>query len=365
MSSRTKASKIGGDRIDYADVISRHPWITTKDNYCIISPDCDGFLCGLLVTNFLKWEVVGFYDGKILISKKGVDFTKCVFLDMEINRRGVRSIGNHLVEFNHNLTVNNQNFNECIQPNILRGFDGKSTFQRKYPFGTIHLMLGVLQQTRVIDELPKDAISPLLFVDGVGNNLFGYPENCLDWINYLRIDQNSHILHKFLCENDLNFYEIMKYLKRFFEARDSFNASGYFDGKKYILGGNNKRTGHKIRITNGQGLPINQIKTGSTFDIHSVEAQRVQGFIHEIARMMDWQYIEKKWNWGKFNLKVFQKGMLSGDSSIANSRLNNQTYKDLFDRNPFSLAMTASNRIEYTIELGQQQPIRKENSQLF
>ncbi|WP_181180242.1 hypothetical protein [Candidatus Thermokryptus mobilis] len=32
-------------------------------NKVIISPDVDGFLCGLLVSYYLDWEIVGFYDG--------------------------------------------------------------------------------------------------------------------------------------------------------------------------------------------------------------------------------------------------------------------------------------------------------------
>lgn len=336
--------------IDYAALINQHPWVTERGRKYILSPDSDGFLCGLLVTNFLDGEVVGFYDGKILISKDGIDFNNCVFLDIEINRRGIGSMGNHLVEYNRNLVINNKNFNECIQPNILRGFDGKTAFQRKYPFGTIHLLLGLIQAGGVVDNLPDTAISPLLFADGVGNNLFGYPENCLDWINYLKINQDSHILHKFLCENEINFYQIMQYLKRFFEIRDRYNATGYFDGNNFVQGGNNKRTGHKIKITNGQGAQINLVRNGSNFDIHATEATRVQGFIREIATMMGWRYLDEKWNWTGLKLKVLQKGMLSGESTTASSRLNNQTYKALFDRNPFSLAMTASNRIEYTTE---------------
>ena len=171
--------------IDYAALITRYSWVNARDRYCILSPDSDGFLSGLLVTNFLNWEVAGFYDGKILISKRGVDFNECVFLDMEINRPGVGSIGNHLIEYNRNLVINNRNFDACLQPNMLRGFDGKNAFQRKYPFGTIHLLLSILQCAGVINDIQDDAISPLLFADGVGNNLFGYPENCLDWINYL------------------------------------------------------------------------------------------------------------------------------------------------------------------------------------
>lgn len=346
----TKQNQQQNNQVDYATLIKQYPWVVERGKKYILSPDSDGFLCGLLVTNFLDGEVVGFYDGKILISKNGVDFNSCIFLDVEINRRGIGSMGNHLIEYNRNLVLNNRNFDECIQPNILRDFDGKTAFQRKYPFGTIHLLLGIAQAGGMINELPDTAISPLLFADGVGNNLFGYPENCLDWINYLRINQESHVLHKFLCENNKNFYQIMQHLKQFFEIRDNYNATGYFDGSNFVQGGNNKRTGHKIKITNGQGVQINLIKNGSNFDIHTTETQRVQGFIHEISKMMGWRYLENKWGWTGFNLKVFQKNMLSGDSTIASSRLNNQTYKALFDRNPFSLAMTASNRVEYTTE---------------
>lgn len=337
------------DVIDYNQIINQNPWLTSANRKCIISPDSDGFLCGLLVTNYLNWEVSGFYDGKILITSDDIDITNYAFLDIEINRKNVGSIGNHLVEYNRSLQLNNHNFNYCVQPNMLRQFDGKTAFQRKYPFGTLHLLIGILQAAGKLDDLPNSALSPLLFVDGVGNNLFGYPENCIDWINYLKIDNDKHILNKFLCENDENFYQIMRSLKIFFELRDTFNAAGYYNGQDYISGGNNKRTGHKLKISNGQGQIINLVNNGTTYDIHGNEADRVQGFIKQVAPMMGWKYIDDKWNWSNFHLKTYRKGLLSGASSDPATRLNNATYKALFDQNPLSLAMTASNRIEYTI----------------
>lgn len=347
--SQVKTTSIT-DKIDYAGLVKKYSWTSAKNRKCILSPDSDGFLCGLAVSNLLDWEIVGFYDGKVLIIKDGEKYEDAIFLDIEINRAGVGSIGNHLVEFNRFLALEHYNFDQCIQPNMLREFDGKNAFQRKYPFGTIHLLLGILQEVSVIDKLPDSAISPLLFADGIGNNLFGYPENCLDWIQYLKIDKEEHILHKFLCENEINFYRIMQYLKAFFAMRDRFNAVGYYDGIKFVEGGNNKRTGHKIKITNGKGEPINLVRKGKTYDIHSTEVERVRGFISELAKMMGWKFRREKWNWENFNLTLFQKGMLSSDRANGAPNLNNQTYKALFEKNPFSLAMTASNRIEYTIE---------------
>lgn len=337
--------------INYQDLIRQYPWVSERNRKCILSPDSDGFLCGLLVTNVLDWEVAGFYDGKVLIVKDGVDYNDCIFLDMEINRPDIGSIGNHLIDYNLSINIDNHNFNQCIQPNMLRGFDGKNSFQRKYPFGAIHLLVSILQEGGHISALPDTAVSPLLFADGVGNNLFGYPENCLDWIDYLKINNENHILHKFFCENDINFYQIMNFLKDFFEIRDQYNATGYFNGSEFIEGGRNKRTGHKLRISDTKGNVINLINQNSLYKIHDTEKNRVSGFIREMANMMGLEYIAEKWNWENFKLTMFQKGMLSSDAANGSPRLNNGTYKELFLKNPFSLAMTASNRIEYTIEI--------------
>ena len=48
--------------MDYEELIGKHTWLKNK-NKVIISPDVDGFLCGLLVSYYLDWEIVGFYDG--------------------------------------------------------------------------------------------------------------------------------------------------------------------------------------------------------------------------------------------------------------------------------------------------------------
>ena len=291
-------------------------------------------MCGLLAAQFLNWQIVGYYDGKVLVIKDGLNYEDCVFLDMEINRDQICSIGNHLIEYDNHEPAR-RHFNNCIQPNIFRGFDGKHAFQRKYPFGTIHLQLGILQAAGVIDRLPKAAISPLLFVDGVGNNLFGYPENCLDWIDYLAINQPDHILYDFLCANKINFYEIMQHLTKFFATRDTYNATGYYDEDSFILGGRNLRTGHKIRLSDTKGNYINLAKHGELYDLHSVEATRVQGFIKEIADMMEWDDKPEQWTWQDLQMIKFNKGLLSSESSSAPNRLNLHNYLASLIKNRF------------------------------
>jgi len=149
----------------------------------------------------------------------------------------------------------------------------------------------------------------LLFADGVGNNLFGYPENCLDWIRYLGIGEKSHILNFFLCDNDFNFYTILNKLEQFFHIRDQYNARGFYDGSGFVEGGRNKRSGHQLKITNSKGEIINIVDNGSFFDIHTNEVGRVKGFIKQLSIMTDWSYQENKWRcWEGLILKQLKKG---------------------------------------------------------
>ncbi len=53
--------------IDYNALIEKYPWIVKKDMNCILSPDSDGLLCGLLMSHYFGWNIVGFYDGKVML----------------------------------------------------------------------------------------------------------------------------------------------------------------------------------------------------------------------------------------------------------------------------------------------------------
>jgi hypothetical protein len=58
------------NQINYKEVIEKHPWIIENNHKCILSPDSDGLLCGLFMSNFFDWDIVGFYDGKVLVLKE-------------------------------------------------------------------------------------------------------------------------------------------------------------------------------------------------------------------------------------------------------------------------------------------------------
>ena len=70
------------DVLNYQELIKKYSWILERDHNCILSPDSDGLLCGLFMSNYLNWKIVGFYDGKILIKDKKIDLNECIFLYM-------------------------------------------------------------------------------------------------------------------------------------------------------------------------------------------------------------------------------------------------------------------------------------------
>ncbi len=340
----TSQTQDGREILDYQKVLYLFPWITERDRNVILGPDSDGFLCGLFATHYLGAKVVGYYDGKVLVIKDGLSVNDCIFLDVEINRANVPSLGNHLVTYNNRITHQHYHYDNCIQPNIFRGFDGKKDFQRKYPFGAIHLYLGILHHAGIVTNLPPQAIWPLLFADGVWNNLFGYTENCLDWIKYMQIDNPAHILNQHFCTSGHSFYEIMEGLDAFLRLRDTYNAKGYYNGAEYQAGGRNKRSGHQLKLSNPRGLPINLVQHDHTHDLHENERERIEGFISSMSTHVGIPYDRENWTWDGFRLETFSKG----DFSV--TTLNNGTYSAFMDREPLSMAMTSGTNIEYTIE---------------
>lgn len=340
-------SKVVDSGFDYTDVLKHFPWIIERGRSYVISPDSDGFLSALLLTKYLGGTIAGFYDGKVTLIHKDFAARDCIFIDVDINRADVRSVGHHMVTYNKRLLPPNFHYlRNCIQPNVLRGLDGKNDFQKKYPFATVHLIIGLLQEAGILQTLPENALWPLLFTDGVWNNLFGYTENCIEWTNFLKIDHPEHILNPIFCSSRHSFYEIMLGLNDFLRIRDSFNAAGYVPfGAIYQTGGRNRRTGDKLRISDSSGTPINiEPQEGGLFAVHENEKIRIEKFVTAISHYVDWPYISEMWKWNDLRLMRFTKGDFSQTS------LNNGSYLALMQKNPLSLAMTDGLNIEYTLE---------------
>lgn len=316
------------DSIDYDQLLARFPWIIEKNMNCIISPDSDGLLCALFMSHYLGWSIKGFYDGKVMLLDKGTNAQDCVFLDMEIFRENIRSIGHHMVLYNKNDKPNNwPNFSNCIQPNIFRDYDQCHDFRLKYPLATIHLLVGIVG-SKIKLSIPESAICPLFFTDGTFNVLFSYPENVLNWLGYLNAHEEPNPL-KFIFENEkYSTFTLMRAMDEFFRQRDEISAK-------------NER-GDRLRISTKDGVPFNIVKAGKYYSLKEDTTERIVRFIKLLSGQTGWEYDNKNWAWHDLKLYKFRKGIIEN--------LNNKKYLALMKKSPLSVAMTRGKTIEFTLE---------------
>lgn len=320
------------NRIDYDQLVKKYPWIIQKDLNCILSPDSDGFLCGLLMSHLLNWQIKGFYDGKVLVLEKGVSAKDCVFLDMEIFRKEIRSFGHHMLLFNRNFRPENwKNFDKCIQPNNLRVYDGLHDFRLKYPLATIHMLMGILGHQLKI-KISENAIAPLFFTDGTFNVLFSYPENVLNWLRFLRSDDEKSPLKTIFKSERYSVYKLMEKMNGFFRERDSISIP--------------KERGDRLRISDTDGSPYNLEKGKNSYFIKKDSVERIKKFIKILSRFTGWKFKDENWSWDGFELYRFTKN----DFESNKRRINNKNFAELMSKNPLSWAMTSGTNIEYTLE---------------
>ena len=315
----------GNDKINYKQIIEKYPWVIEPKQNCIISPDSDGLLCGLLMSHYLGWRIKGFYDGKVLVVENTVNPKNCVFLDMEIFRPNIRSIGQHMVMYDKkDLPPNWKNFHRCISSNNLRNYDFKNDFKFKYPFGTVHMLLSILGQGRNI-SITKNAVAPLLYTDGAFKNQFNYPENCLSWLDFLEADNAKNPLQKIFLDKNYSTYELMNELK-------------YLFAEINIIGGE-KRGGDKIKISDLKGNVANIDPL--THLLKPVTITQAVNFLKMLADKTGWDFTPSHWSWGPYQVTQFKKG------SIKPGKNN---YNSLIAKNPVSLAIISRNSIEYTLD---------------
>ncbi len=323
------------DQIDYESICAKYSWILEENHCCVLSPDSDGFLCGLFMSMFRNWKIVGFYDGKVSVVNKKYINENPIFLDIEIFRNEIRSMGHHMLLVNKKHVPDEwKNFDNCIQPNNLRKYDGRSNFRLKYPLATIHMLISIVSYKLKDITIPESAIPPLFFTDGVFNVLFRYPENVLNWLNYLRINESWNPL-KAIFENDrYSVFTLMKEMDNFFRRRDAISIS--------------KERGDRLRISNKDGTPANieKISSGNCI-INSDAKKRILDFMQILSDLTEWEYKKHDWFcWEDMKFYQFKKGDFKSDKKT----ITIQNFKEFIEKKPLSWAMTSGDNIEYTLE---------------
>jgi hypothetical protein len=322
--------------VDYDEVITKYPWIVEENKQCILSPDSDGLLCGLLMSKYLNWKVIGYYDGKVMLLKDGnsVYNNDTVFLDMEIYRKEVKSVGHHMLLLNKRHKPGSwDNYDNCLNPNNLRGYDGKNEFRLKYPLATIHLLLGILGHQNEI-EIRKEAIAPLFFVDGTFKVLYSYPENVLNWLNYLGIKKDNSPLQKIFMHQHFSVYNQMLAMDEFYRKRDEISVE--------------KQRGDKFVISDNIGNYMNIVREERSeyYKITDEKIKRVTKFIALLSETTGWEFKRENWEFDRLRRYKFTKGSFQSTGWT----ISNRDFYKFIEKMPLSWAMTSNQNIEFTLE---------------
>jgi len=174
-----------GTKLDWEKLLAEQEWLQQTNLLMVVSPDFDGLLCALLMSHYRNWRLCGFYDGrKLTLAMPPTHIREFVFLDMEIYRPFVRSVGNHLLQWSQRTLL--PNFTRAVNPNLLRGITARE-FDRKYPFATFHFLLVLLTHMGVTVHLTLNPslLAILLYPDGTHQVLLNYRRNVMDWLDWM------------------------------------------------------------------------------------------------------------------------------------------------------------------------------------
>lgn len=120
----------------------------------IINSDLDGIFSGLLLKKYLNCKVVGFTNSDEFVwfnESLNIAYSDVCFVDIFMSNPDVISIDQHIIAVNNeHLEKLSQNSNK-INPNLLnpRFHIPNSSYRKKYPFGTVHFIIALLEKERI------------------------------------------------------------------------------------------------------------------------------------------------------------------------------------------------------------------------
>lgn len=214
--------------------------IFDKNKDIVINTDIDGFLCGMILQKYYGCRVVGFSNSRETIwIQDGIDdINKPIYIDIYVANPKVICIDQHIIAFNkahHEEIVSHRT---KLNPNLLRKRtfvgDMESDYYHKYPFGTVHFLIALMEKEGINVELPNltksykisqsgkygQTISInaghiiLRADDALFSTLSAYRDNALDWWAWL--DRKNEI-------------PAIKELRNFIDNCDRSKAWGYKD----------------------------------------------------------------------------------------------------------------------------------------
>lgn len=320
------------ENFDYNEIIEKFPWILERDRNFVISPDADGFYCAMLLTYFLNWRCVGFYNDRVLLLKNGIEENDVVFVDVEMFDKNKMSIGNHALlpknikKFEGDIY---DGFSQCLNLNLHRKVSHKY-YESKYPFGTSHLILSILSfafknNLSEFLDTPEKLIA-FTYADGMLKNINNYPENASEWRKYMMFDEEWNPFRKLYSatQDDLE------------KGRIAFH--------KKIKGYTKKgQRGDRLTLTNHKGdLEACYANDSGLYGIKNDNKDSIVGFLKMVHEIFDIDYDESSWDcWDNLSLTRYKK---------VRTKTGNKYFGEMLSKSILSYAVTRTDCLEYTLK---------------
>ena len=165
---------------DTKQIFINYPWLKQRNMPMIISSNYDGMICASLLSHFLDWKLVGYYNHESLwISKKAIENKKeIIWVDLNILPKQGKGVGGHIVSVDGYIP---DGFESSCNPNILNGLTSQN-FDSKFPFSTLIFLMWMYNI-----QIPNSDFAKLLILnsDASWMKWQHYKDNCKAWINKL------------------------------------------------------------------------------------------------------------------------------------------------------------------------------------
>ena len=135
----------------------------SKRTDIIINTDIDGFLSGMILQKYFGCKVVGFSNSWDCVwidpdfERTTSDALKdAIYIDLYVANPDVYCIDQHIIGYDdaHNARI--ASMQTKINPNIMRhGRSFKGDYFHKYPFGTVHFLIALMEREGIHVALPS------------------------------------------------------------------------------------------------------------------------------------------------------------------------------------------------------------------
>lgn len=235
-----------------------------KNKNIIINTDIDGFLSGIILQRYFNCKIVGFsnswdcvwIDQEYEKSTKNA-LTDPIYIDLYVAHPSVICIEQHIIGYNDSHNKHIGSMGTKINPNIMRSnrtFLGD--YFHKYPFGTIHFIIALMEKEGIQVKLPPLNSIPtqktldyhltfgdiiLRADDALFSSLGKYKSNTEEWWSWLLCLSKNAVsitsMINYIRNADPNqSFNVKKNTGIYF--KDEFNCSGS-DGAFNIITDNN------------------------------------------------------------------------------------------------------------------------------